>query len=252
MDDTRIPFHGSMRELAKCERSRADRGRSRQHVSLNRRAFVAGLGVSLLTSQIGCSLFTMAGKVLFGDPVVNCEFTQSTGTNLIRTRDTIMVIATAPSVVQSQYPSITLDIQDGVTRRLGRQGISTIKPDDVSSWADDHGGSLEDIDALAADFDANYIIQVEVHNFSHFEENSDKLYRGHIQSDLSVYQVTATDGESRAMPVFTREFTMRYPKNYSVSVDEKSDIVFQKEYLDRVTHQIALRFYNHRVSEEID
>ena len=241
MDDIRVPGDSSNRTI-----------RSNRRSVVSRRAMVAGLGVSLLSSQTGCSMFVMAGKVLFGDPVMNCEFTQSTGTNLVKTRDKVMVVASAPAAVAGRYPSLSLDIQDGVTRRLSRKGIETVNSDDVSSWADDHGGVFEDLDQLATDFDANYIIEVDVHQFRHFEENSTKLYRGHAQADITVYKVSVSEGQSQALPVFSREYTTRYPKNYAVSVDEKSEVVFQKEYLDRVTHEIAMRFYNHRMSEEVE
>lgn len=194
----------------------------------------------------------MAGKMLFGDPMLNAEFTRSTGTDLVKDAKTVLVIASAPSAVKSQYPSLELDVQDGLTRRLKREGIQVIPPDEVSSWLDDRGGYFDDVNELVPAFEADFIIHVEIDHFTHHEDNSPKLYRGQARGEISAYKVSEYGGQKRALSVFNREFTSVHPKNYAISTDDKSAVVFQKEYLDQVCQDLALRFYRHRLSEEVE
>jgi hypothetical protein len=207
---------------------------------------------SLTLLQSGCSLLVMAGKMVFGDPQVNSEFMRSTGIDLGKGKHQVMVIATLPAAVKVSYPSVELDLQDEVGRRLKRQGVRTVDADDVGTWLDDHGGAWDSVDALAQDFDVDYIIHIRAHKFDHRENNSPDLFRGRAQGDVIVYQVISQGERRRALGVFTREFSSEHPRNFAVSVDEKSETVFQKEYLSRLSHELAMRFYSHRMSEEIE
>jgi len=216
-----------------------------------RRGFLLVIcGLTLL--QSGCSLFVMAGKMVFGDPQVNSEFMRSTGVDLGKGKHQVMVIASLPAAVKVSYPSVELDLQDEVARRLKRQGVHTINADEVGAWLDDHGGDWDSVDELAQDFDVDYIIHIRAHKFDHREHNSQDLFRGRAQGDVIGYQVITQGERRRALGVFTREFSSEHPRNFAVSVDEKSEAVFQKEFLDRLSHQLAMRFYNHRMSEEVE
>jgi len=207
---------------------------------------------SLTLSQSGCSLFVMAGKMVFGDPQMNSEFLRSTGVDLGKGKHRVMVVASLPAAVKVSYPSVELDLQDEVTRRLSRQGVQVVNADDVGSWMDDHGGVWDSVDALAQDFDVDYIVHIRAHRFDHKEYNSQDLFRGRAQGDVIAYQVVSQGERRRALGVFTREFSSEHPRNFAVSVDEKSESVFQKEFLDHLSHELAMRFYSHRMSEEIE
>ena len=99
---------------------------------------------------------------------------------------------------------------------------------------------------------ADYIIYIKLQRYTHHEENSPKLYRGQASGTISAYRISETQGNKRALEVFDREFTSVHPRNYAISADEKSAVVFEKEYLDRICQELAMRFYSHRLSETIE
>ncbi len=54
--------------------------------------FLLVLVCALAASQSGCSLFVMAGKMIFGDPKVDCSFKKATKTDLSENGSRILVV----------------------------------------------------------------------------------------------------------------------------------------------------------------
>ena len=212
--------------------------------------FVLFAGV-LATLASGCSLGVMAGKMFFGDPKVACDFTRFTQVDLTETRQRLLVLCSAPHSILDEVPSIELDLLDGITRRLKRQGINVINPDDVANWLDDHG-PWEDLSELAARFDAHYVAHINLQRLSYHEDGSPNLFRGQAAGTINGYEVRNSDGDVHVIETFVQEFNSIYPNSYPVSADQKSETLFQKEYLDRLCTKLAQKFYDHSFSEEIE
>lgn len=203
-------------------------------------------------TQSGCSLFVMAGKMLFGDPMVTSDFQRGTGVNLARTGDRVLLYATAPAAVRSQYPALELDVQEGVAMRLRRAGIQLVDADEINQWMDGRGGRIDDLDQVSEELEADYIVHFDIRQFSHREMNSNALFRGQARGEILVYRAQEVEGQKQALAVYSREFSSIHPKNYAVSAEDRSDVVFQKEYLDRFCKELALKFYSHRMGEEVE
>src|SRR5690606_36217545 len=105
------------------------------------RRCAAGLALVLLAAGLpGSSLVTMAGKMIFGDPVMPCAFTNMTRVDLAKEGKTVVVVCSTPEAVKSDFPSLNIDLLDGVARQLNRREIKVVSPDDVAAWMDDNGG----------------------------------------------------------------------------------------------------------------
>ncbi|QDU81705.1 hypothetical protein Pla110_34500 [Polystyrenella longa] len=207
-----------------------------------------GLFTSLLS---GCSLFVMGGKMLFGDPELTCSFTSQSAVNLKKTDEKVIVICSTPDSISSDYPSLNIDMLDGISRRLKRENITIVNPNDVARWFDDNLGVIDDPTMLALEFDAKYVITVDIDEFSYLEENSANLLRGRSTGMIRAYEMREFSGSSRAVEVYHRELVSKYPDIYPVQSDRISEKTFRKQYLDRVSEQIAQQFYNHKASEVI-
>lgn len=215
---------------------------------------VAGLRAALLAvlaGLSGCQLVTMAGKMIMGDPVVTCAFTQQTHIDLVKDERTVLVVCQVPQSVRKTFPSLSYDILDGVTRRLKREGVGIVSPNDVASWLDDNGGRWEDVSELAEAFDADYIVDIDVNRFTHTEENSPDLFRGRASGMVVAYEVRTIDGLKTTHHAFEREFNSEYPSHHPISVTSISSKTFRKQYVDRVCNELAHLFYNHRMSDEV-
>lgn len=209
------------------------------------------LTMAILSSAIGCSLFVMAGKVLFGDPVKTCEFTHMTGVDLVKEEKRLLIVCSTPHSLESHYPAINSDILTGVTRRLGQRGIKVVKADEVASWLDDNGGRWTGADDIIRDFkDVDYIVHIQLEQLRFRVENSPTLLQGKAVGNVLVHEVSEINGKRRAVQVFPREFTEIYPQFSPFSTEQRSEKVFENEYLDRLCSVLAQKFYSHRLSEE--
>lgn len=216
---------------------------------------VSGLLAVLVavTCLSGCSLFVMAGKMLFGDPKIDSTFKERTGVDLVEEEKTLLVICRTPYTVQNSMPSLEYDLTDGILRRLKQRKIKTVSPDKVAVWMDENGGEIGNPSLLAKDFDCDFIAVVEVSSLSFYEENSRDMLRGHASGSIRAFEVKSTEGDDskRASLVYSGEFTSQYPEFSPVSIHSVSERTFQKQFLNQLATQISRHFHDYRMSETV-
>ncbi len=224
----------------------------RQNSNPSRRQTLAVALLMLVCLAVsGCSLGVMAGKMLFGDPLITCEFTSRTKIDLSKDKKKVLVVCSTPESIRSDYPSLNYDLLEQITYGLHRHEIEVMDTGEVATWLDDNGGVWNDVDELAENFDADFIIHVDIDEFDYREPNSPNLLRGKAFGTVSAYEVKEMDGGKRALEVFTSEYTSEYPSHMPVSIESESPTVFRKKYLDRIADQIGRFFYNYRAGADI-
>jgi hypothetical protein len=207
------------------------------------------LGLNVL-GLAGCSLFVLAGKMFFGDPEQTAAFQIATGVDLTEGEKKVVVLCSAPSMLEGGELSVNYEIVEEVSRQLKRRGIDLVSSNDVRTWMDDNGGRLDDPRDLAEDFEVDYIIYISLARVSFREENSPSLYRGVANGEVFAYEVRKEDGVPIVNEVFSQGFGTVYPEGHPKDhVDSLR--IFQKEVLTRASDQIAHMFYSHKLSEEI-
>ena len=194
----------------------------------------------------GCSLGVMFGKMLTGDPMIPAEFKSRTRVDLAKGKHTVLVVCTTPTSVESDLATLKFDLIDGVTRRMKLNGVKVINPDLVATWIDEHSGIGSDPSELARDFEADYIVHIDVEAFGLREPNSPKLLRGQSSGFVRVFKVEAAGSQRQAHSIYTSEFTSSYPTHQPISEQGRTAVTFQKDYVDRVCDQLAKKFYDYR------
>ena len=227
-----------------------ERSRSR---FIFRRLTVAAVLAALAAGQSGCSLFVMAGKMMFGDPMRTSAFTNASRMDLIADGKKVIVVCSTPESIKSTLPSLEFDMLDQIARQLRSRSMQVIRPDDVATWMDSHGGYSNDPEKVADNFDVDVIIHVELLQFSFMEENSPTLFRGRAKGNIRAYEVVKdSDGSKRVQEIYASEYRSVYPQFAPLSTQQMSEKTFSKRYIDQVSTQIAQLFYSHRASEEIE
>lgn len=197
----------------------------------------------------GCSLGVMAGKMFRGEPLRPAEFKSMTGTDLTKGKHRIAIVCSTPASVESDLSSLNLDLIDGITRRLKVHEVDVVDPDVVARWIDDNGGVVTDPSTMANAFDADFIAWIDVDTFSLKEDDTSKLLRGRTNGFVRVYQIQDLDGTKVALSAFNSEFTSIFPSHQPISELSRSKLSFQKEYIDRLCSELAVKFYDHRPGE---
>jgi len=193
----------------------------------------------------------MFGKMVTGDPLVKAEFRAMTRVDLSKGKHTVLVFCTTPETVESELATLKFDLIDGVTRRMKLHGVKVINPDRVADWIDENGGTGTGPSEIAKDFDADYIVRIDVDSFRTKEINSPELLRGTSSGFVRVFKVDGTGTDKVAHNVYTTEFKSVYPAHQPISQHGRTSVSFHKDYVDRVCEQLAQRFYDHRPGNDI-
>lgn len=224
----------------------------RRPFSLRRRGLIFLALFSMVSTLGGCSLFVMAGKMVFGDPTQDAPFKTVTRVDLTKGEHEVLVIATTPQSVKQNMGSADLVIIEQVSRLLKTRGVSIYPSKKVLNWVDDRGGHWGSAHDIASAFpDVDYIIQIDIDQMTHREENSPDLFRGNVSGNIRAFEVAEIAGTRSASPVFSRTFKSTYPTLHPKQENRISERTFQKEFLDRVCTQIAQTFYDYPIREAI-
>jgi len=204
------------------------------------------LAVLTATSLPGCSLGVMMGKMLFGDPKLKCQFRAATDVDLTKGEKSILLACSAPHSVLSKTPSIQIDILDRMSRTLEIRGVKVVSADDVAAWFDDHG-EWGDFSELAERFDADYVMNISIDEFSLEVPDSRDLQQGKMAGKV---QVLDCSGSGEPVTAFERNFSLQFP-DYPVPKENRSEQLFAEGFLDRTSLTLAQFLYDHRASETV-
>ena len=219
---------------------------SRLRTPFLRNLVIGVLMVAAATSLPGCSLGVMFGKMLFGDPKLKCQFRAATGVDLTKGEKSILLACSAPHSVLARTPSIQIDIVDRMSRTLDIRGVKVVSADDVAAWFDDHG-EWGDFSELAERFDADYVMNISIDEFSLDVPDSKNLQQGKVAGKV---QVLDCSGGGDPTGAFERNFSLQFPE-YPVPKENRSEHLFTESFLDRTSLTLAQFLYDHRASETV-
>lgn len=220
-----------------------------------------GLLLVLVSAIPGCSLFVMAGKALFGDPKVTSAFSAATGDDLTESDEKVVIICSASHRLLSRIPSLQIDIVDRVSRDLETQNIRVVDSGDLAGWYDDHG-EWGDYSELAAEFDAGYVLHVDLRQFEYRVPESENLLQGKAEGHISVHKIMKEKKPSLGlskrrndfvpvMSVFDRDFALQFPSSYPVPRETRSEDMFAQSFIDRTALHISQHLYDYKMSESV-
>jgi hypothetical protein len=208
--------------------------------------------VVLLVCLPGCSLFVMGGKMLLGDLKQPSQFHQATHFDLAKADAKVLVLVSANESIRADNAAVEFDILEGLIHLLKSHGIKKIvSPNAVAGWIDEHGGRFDDLEPIAENFKAEYVLFIDLTKFTVQEENSPNMLRGQAEGRVHAYKLDGKGEDKRLIEVMSSDFNSKYPQGNPISIDKKSAKNFQQEFVDRVNMQLSLIFYDHPRSEEM-
>jgi hypothetical protein len=141
-----------------------------------------------------------------------------------------------------------------LSRRLKAHDIDIIDAHKVATWIDDNGGidKETELGAVGRQFKADYIILVNLEEFSIYESGSRELYRGRSKGNVVVAEMqTGEDKKKFARKIYTKPFSSSYPSHQPISADTERREVFLMRYMDRVSRELAQLFHDYRLEDSI-
>jgi len=197
--------------------------------------------LAAVPAMSGCNYVVMLGYLIGGPPSIEPDFDLMTKKSLTDKDKTVAVVCYAPTELKWDFDEVDLEIAKHVANRLFLHKVKVVDPDRVRDWLDKH----EDWDKpeeIGAAFQTSYVIYIDLHKYSLYEENSANLYRGRAEALVSVFEM---DESGEGEKIYTKEITSAYPLAAPRSTSEVTYARFKKEYLSRLSEEIGRLFYEH-------
>lgn len=188
----------------------------------------------------GCQQFVIISYLLHGPPSIEPDFDAETGESMSVPDVTVAVVCFTPKELKWKFPQLDEQVATHVAHRLGRNYIEMIHPDYVKAWVDEHP-DWEKAEEIGKAFNTDYIIEIELADFSLYEGTSTTLYRGRTEAYVHVVKIYK-DGDSER--IFSKEIDFVYPTQVARPTTDLSMVEFRKEYLSVLSKKIGWLFYD--------
>ncbi|WP_298866458.1 hypothetical protein [uncultured Gimesia sp.] len=195
----------------------------------------------LCTTMSGCNYFILLGYLIGGPPSIEPDFDAQTQKSMTDKDITVAIVCYAPLELQYNFDGIHNDLARYTTFRLHEHNVKVINPDRIRAWLDENP-DWDKPEEIGEAFDVSYVIHIELHEYSLYEENSSDLYRGRAEGMVTVYEMDE-DGEGEKL--YSKEITSFYPLRAPRATSEVTFSKFKKEYLSRLSDEIGRLFYEY-------
>lgn len=198
------------------------------------------LALVIVLTFAGCRFNVGILRGILGDLNEPSAFERRLDVNLSDGDDRLLILCSATHGVTNHSASLPIDLLTKVSAQLRNHGVDVVNSDDVANWIDDNA-TLDDLDLLAAEFDADYIAVIRIQALSYTEANSN-LLRARAKGDVRVHKVLHDEG-GRVEEQYGTTLNEVYPKTYPISADKTSQSAFQRNALNYMSDVIARQFH---------
>ena len=206
--------------------------------------------LALLPMLAGCNAVMLAGYLIGGRPSSDPDFHVRTKQHLggPNGKNVVLVYCYAPKELKWDNEAVDFDIAKHVAHRLLQNKIKVIDPDQVYDWLDKNDKWRKTAE-IGKHFKVDYVLHIDVKDYSLFEPNSANLYRG--RSDIIVNVVKMNEQKTDGNLVYSYPLKSLYPTRSPVDTNQISFAEFRKMYLSALSEEIGRLFYPRETGEEI-
>ncbi|MEM8945163.1 MAG: hypothetical protein AAGD11_08270 [Planctomycetota bacterium] len=151
----------------------------------------------------------------------------------------VVVICRPPSSHEYRHAGAARTIGKRISKKLeiNVDGVDVVSPQEVDNWIDEQ--DWDNFKDLGRAVKATRVVYIELDDFSLYKGAT--LYQGDANVKLSVYDMT-----QRGKLVWERNVgQILFPRNSGIPAADKSIQVFQDQFVEVVSDQIASFFYEH-------
>lgn len=220
-----------------------------RHRWLRLAMLVCLVGVGLPLS--GCvRALALGSKVFMGDPKTVSTFEQRTRIELQTGEQTVAVVLDAPHQILDEYDRIVDDVQRELLHQLQRHGVKIIPSGEVSRAIEDGGGVFSP-QQLAQKLDVDYIMHVQLHEFSEHVDGSPNLLQCRANGLVVGYEVRKEETGAARVVVsrYEEPFRTLYPTGHPEPADQISQRAFLQDCTREIAKSIGMHMYDMPTAE---
>jgi hypothetical protein len=212
-----------------------------------RRPLVLLLAGMLLLTLPGCNYFIALAYLIGGPPQIEPLFEKETQKSMTDKDVRVAVVCYASDDLKYEFENIDHIVANQVTRQLASHEIETVPYDEIRRWLNENPDWDTAVE-VGAEFDVNYVVYIDISEFSLFERESNTLYRGRCDAIITVHEME-TDGDGRR--IFSTDIDSLYPLHVPRSASELSHDSFRAEYILNLSDEIGRLFYPYLSGDDI-
>src|SRR5260370_22080064 len=182
----------------------------------------------LIGAQSGCQGVVLLGYLIGGPPSSDPDFHVRTKQGLGGKHKVVLVYCYAPKELKWGNEAVDYDLAKHVAHRLNAKGIKVVDPDRVHAWLDKNDKWRKTAEIGKA-FKVDYVVHIDLKDYSLFEPNSANLYRG--RADVIVNVVKMEDDKRDGNVIYTTPLKSNFPTRAPVDSNVMSSTQFKKHYL---------------------
>jgi len=151
----------------------------------------------------------------------------------------VVVICRPPSSHEYRHVGAARTIGKNISKKLAKNvsDIDVVSPQEVDNWIDEQ--DWDNFKDLGRAVKATRVVYVELDDFSLYKGTT--LYQGDADVRITVYDMT-NGGEE----IWERHVgQILFPRNSGIPSADKSIQVFQRQFVEIVSDQVAKFFYEH-------
>ncbi len=203
---------------------------------------------ALTTALSGCQAVVLLGYLIGGPPSTDPDFHIRTKQTLEGKNTKVLVYCYAPKELKWDNEAVDFDLAKHVAHRLNANKIKVIDPDLVYDWLDKNDKWRKTAE-LGKHFRVDYVVHIDVKDYSLFEANSPNLYRG--RADIIVNVVKMDEDKRDGNVIYTQAVKSFFPTRAPVDSNVMSFSEFKKHYLSELSDEIGKLFYSKETGDEI-
>jgi hypothetical protein len=191
-----------------------------------------------------CNLLTPLAVLIEPTKRVEPEFDKLPG------KKVAVLVWTEPATL-FDYPHTRFELATFIGDKLyaelgGRDsGTAIVDPRDVEDFIQKRPAAQIDPPAVGKQFDADYVIYLEVLQFQLRDPNTPQFLRGRIEASVSVHDVHADAGSQRRYDLITAK--CEYPDEAPVALTATNSPLVREATYRKFAETVARKFYGHTI-----
>lgn len=224
-----------------------------QHTNYSAAAAIQAWRAVVLLGAItlsGCQPIMMLGYLIGGPPSVEPDFHKKTKKESLATKGKVtLVYCFAPKELKFDNESVDYDLAKHVAYQLNANKIKVVDPDRVYAWLDKNWRWKKPSEIGAAFKNVDYIVHIDLIDYSLFEVNSTVLNRG--RADCIVNVIKMDEDKRDGSVIYTHAIKSNFPIQGPMDSGSIPYNEFKKRYLSFLSDEIGRLFYPFETGHDI-
>jgi hypothetical protein len=215
---------------------------------LRGRLWQLAVALAVTLPHAGCQAVVLLGYLIGGPPTTDPDFHQKTKQTLADKTKVVLVYCYAAKELKWDNESVDYDLAKHVAHRLNNNKIKVIDPDLVYDWLDKND-KWRKTSEIGKHFRVDYVVHIDLKDYSLYEPNSSNLYRG--RADIIVNVVRMDEDKRDGNVIYTAPVKSFFPTRSPVDSNIMSYAEFKKHYLSALSDEIGKLFYPKETGDDI-